>query len=92
MAKNKTGEDKHPRPKFKVGDVVRFDTKKGPDMKVKTVHGGPPSDASKEEALTYGLEYPAFTPYTYTCQWFVGSNLREGTFPEESLERGNGAS
>jgi len=59
--------------KYKIGDIVKLRSG-GPEMTVESV----PTES-----------VPTFNQYRgehYSCQWFVGKKLENGTFKEDALE------
>ncbi|MDE9427451.1 YodC family protein [Xenorhabdus bovienii] len=63
-----------PNPKYKIGDKVKLNSG-GPVMSIQLVHK---HDRYSEKSGGFAGKY--------TCQWFAGKKLDNGTFPEASLD------
>jgi uncharacterized protein YodC (DUF2158 family) len=61
---------------FKAGDLVRLKSG-GPTMTVKIVED--PDVDALTSLRNHGQQY-------YWCQWFAGSRLNQGQFPDNALE------
>lgn len=65
--------------KFEVGQEVKLTTI-SPTMKISIIHDSPMWDTSSSKRRLV-REFNG----NYTCQWFNGTELKDGIFPEESL-------
>ncbi len=69
------------QPKFEIGQSVKLNND-SPEMKIAEAIEANVFSGSTQRGLPRLIR--AFTG-NYKCQWFVGNDLRDGIFPEESL-------
>ena len=59
---------------YKVGDIVQLKS------------GGPPMAIRLVQEAVQRPGQTADPKYNYSCQWFSGKKLEDGSFPEQSLQ------